>query len=125
MIRADGFRPRKIGGISARRAKACALRAPTTSNLYGCTASAQVERGFLGKPEAGVTWRTISQYRKRFTPRSSIVHGWPYHPYASDDPRGRLPSAQDWRHKREARKGLRAARANHVQIERMLRIRST
>jgi hypothetical protein len=46
MIRTDGFS--SVQGF----AKACALRAPTTSNLYGYTPSVQIERGFQGKPDA-------------------------------------------------------------------------
>jgi len=45
-IRADGIRPRKFGGSTAKRAKACALRAPTTFKFNGCCASVKIERGF-------------------------------------------------------------------------------
>jgi hypothetical protein len=53
MIRADGFRPRKLGeGLRAARANSgragfgtrCA--GLTTSNLHGCEASVQIGRGF-------------------------------------------------------------------------------
>jgi hypothetical protein len=45
-IRADGIRPRKFGSSTAKRAKACALRAPTTFKFSGRYASAKFERGF-------------------------------------------------------------------------------
>jgi hypothetical protein len=90
-IRTDGFSSVQGFGNS------CALRAPTPSKFFGCTPSEKFERGFSGKPDAEAKWRTISQCQKRFTPRSSIVRGWFHHPCASDDPRGRFPSAQVWR----------------------------
>jgi hypothetical protein len=46
MIRADGFRPRKFGDSTAKRAKACALRAPTLSKFFGYTPSEKIERSF-------------------------------------------------------------------------------
>jgi hypothetical protein len=49
-----------FAGVCAARAKACSLRSPTTSNLYGYKPSVQIERGFWGKPDA---WPRSNQFR--------------------------------------------------------------
>jgi hypothetical protein len=53
MIRTDEFFVRAAfanTGTAQVTAKACALRAPTTSKLYGWCPSVQFGRGFSGKP---------------------------------------------------------------------------
>jgi hypothetical protein len=46
--------------VRAGIAKACALRARTTSNVYGYKPAVQIERGFSGKPDA---WPGSNQFR--------------------------------------------------------------
>jgi hypothetical protein len=61
MIRTDGFS--SVQGF----AKACALRAPTASNLYGYTPSVQIERGF-GVNQAQGEQESDCECKKWFTP---------------------------------------------------------
>jgi hypothetical protein len=68
-IRTDGFT--SVQGF----AEACALRAPTTFNLYGYKPSVQIERGSSGKPAQGEEDADVSgthfKMRKTVYPEST------------------------------------------------------
>jgi hypothetical protein len=63
---------------AASAEQACALRAPTAISVR--IKSIRTEIAVTGKSEDNASFYT----------RSSIAHGWLFHPCAIDDPRGQL-----------------------------------
>jgi hypothetical protein len=103
-------------------AKACALRAPTPFKFYGYTPSVKFERGFLGKPDAG-----RRRSRCSGNPSQNAEKGLPQDRRLRAD--GFIIRAQAMIRtdgffvRARFCKGLRAARANPVQILRIHTIR--